>query len=100
MSSTNSASSQKAPLSLAKSIGHLPTAIIKKLTGGNEIAPLFIAPCVEEDEEFVELACGHVIREKNDDKARGARFGLLDSNSLLANLSIFQATRCPFCQRR
>lgn len=97
MLSTSSSSSQKAPRSLAKSIGNLPTAIIKKLTGDNKIAPLFITSCAK-DEELVELACGHIFRKKDDDKASAGRFGLLGSNSLLANLSIFEATRCPFCE--
>lgn len=85
-------------MSFVKSISHLPTAIIKKLTGNDKIAPLFIAPPYAEDEEIeevVELACGHIFRKKDDYEARGARFRV---NGLLANLSIFEATRCPICE--
>ena len=104
MSCTTQPSLRKAPTSLTRSISNLPTAIIKKLTGSDKTAPLFIAPQVEDEDEFedvVELACGHIFCKKdaNDDKARGAIFGLLSgSNSLLANLSIFEATRCPICE--
>lgn len=99
MSSTNPASSQKAPMSLVKSIGHLPTAIIQKLSGSNKIAPLFIATQVEDEEleEVVELACGHIFRREDVYEARATRFRLLGGNNLLANLSIFEATRCPIC---
>ncbi|CAD6579142.1 MAG: hypothetical protein ASARMPRED_008965 [Alectoria sarmentosa] len=86
-------------MSFVKSVGRLPTAIIKKLTGNDKIAPLFIAPTYAEDEEIeeaVELACGHVFRKKDDDhEARGAGFR---GDGLLANLSIFEATRCPICE--
>lgn len=100
MSSINPASSQKAPISLVKSIGHLPTVFIHKMTGSNKIAPLFIAPQVDEEEteEVVELACGHIFRREDVYKARAARFGLLGGNNFLANLSIFEATRCPICE--
>lgn len=95
-------------MSLVKLIGYLPTAIVKKLTGGDKMAPLFIATWVENDDEeiedaveiedVVELACGHILCKKDDIKGTGARFRLLGRNSLLANLSIFEATRCPFCE--
>lgn len=91
-------------MSLMKSIGYLPTAINKKLTGSDKVAPLFIAPHVknEESEHVLELACGHILCKKDDDKARGARWGLLGSNSLFsslsANFSIYEATRCPICE--
>ncbi|KAF6235726.1 hypothetical protein HO173_005921 [Letharia columbiana] len=100
MSSTTSVSSQKPSMSLVKSIGYLTTAITKKLTGSDKVAPLFIAPHVENEEfeHVVELACGHILCKKDDDKARGARCGLLGSNSLFANLSIYEATRCPICE--
>lgn len=91
-------------MSLTKSISSLPTTIIKKLTGSDKAAPLFIAPHVEDEDEFddtVELACGHIFGKKdaNNKEAKGAKFGLLSgSNSFLANLSIFEATRCPICE--
>lgn len=76
-------------------------AITKKLTGSNDTAPLFVAPCVEDDEfeDAVELACGHILFKKDDNKVKGARFRLMgNSISLLSNLSIFEATRCPICE--
>ncbi|KAL9067880.1 MAG: hypothetical protein Q9161_006604 [Pseudevernia consocians] len=101
MSRTFSTSSQEAPTSLVKSIAYLPTAITKKFTGSNKIAPLFVAPCVEEDEfeDAVELACGHIMFKRDYNEVKGARFGLIgNSSSFLANLSIFEATRCPMCK--
>lgn len=97
MSSTPSASSQNAAMSLVKFIGVLPTAIVKKLTGSDEIAPLFVAPCVDDEDfdDFVKLACGHILRSNDAGEARkGGGVGFLGS---IANLSIFEATRCPFC---
>ncbi|CAF9905520.1 MAG: hypothetical protein ALECFALPRED_001006 [Alectoria fallacina] len=89
-------------MSFVKSIGRLPAAIVKKLAGGNnnnnndKIAPLFVAPPYVDDEEIVvELACGHIFREKDGHEARGAGFR---GNGLLANLDIFEATRCPICE--
>lgn len=84
-------------MSLVESISSLPTAFIKTLTGSNEIAPLFVAPCVEteETEDIVELACGHTLRTKHVGKTKSARTWLIGS---VANLSIFEATRCPFCE--
>lgn len=83
---------------LLKSIAYLPTAIIGKLKRTNKMAPESHA----EDEEIayvvVELACGHVLCKTNDDKQSGARFSLSNSNGVLANLSIFEATRCPMCE--
>ena len=103
MSSATQPNARKAPISLTRSISNLPAAIIKKLTGGDKIAPLLIAPKAEDEEDFddaVELACGHIFCTKNanDNKARGATFGLLSGRSGLANLSIFEATRCPICE--
>ena len=104
MSRTTRPASQKPPASLTRSLSNLPTAIIKKLTGSDKTAPLFVARQAEDKdglEDVVELACGHIFGKKNanDDKARGAIFGLLSgSNSLAAHLSISEATRCPICE--
>ena len=86
-----------------KSFACLPTAITGKLIRTNKTAPLFIEPHADDEEiaYVVELACGHVICKKDDDdKQSGARFSLSNSNSLLANLSIFEATRCPICEQK
>ena len=104
MSRKTQPSSRKAPSSLTRSFSNLPTAIIKKLTGSDKTAPLFIAPQIKDEDDFnnvVELACGHIFGKKNanDDKARGTLFGLLSgSKGVLANLSISEATRCPICE--
>ena len=98
MSRMNSASPlREASNPLLKSFAYLPTAIIGKLKRTNKMAPESYA----KDREIayvVELACGHVLCKKNDDKQSGARFRLSNSNSVLANLSIFEATRCPMCE--
>ncbi|KAL9134568.1 MAG: hypothetical protein Q9175_004244 [Cornicularia normoerica] len=87
-------------MSLIKSIGYLLRAVIKKLNSSNRIETPFIAPYVEDEELeiLVELACGHIMRKKDDKKATDATFGQIGSNSLLANLSITEATRCPICR--
>ena len=92
MSLANPASSPKAPTSLLRSISH----VIKKLTDGDKAAPLFVALRPEDGdfEEIVELACGHIVCKTNENKASGASFKI----SLHANLSIFEATRCPMCE--
>lgn len=76
--------------------------MIKKLTGGDKIAPLFIAPRIESEDaldDVVELACGHIFRKNaNNSKAKGFKFGLLSGSNGLADLSIFEATRCPICE--
>ena len=71
-----------------------------KLNGSDKTAPVFVAPRSEHDdyEHTVELPCGHIIRENDDNGPRGARFRLSRSNSFLANLSLFDATRCPMCE--
>ena len=83
-----------------RSVSHLPTAIIDKLTVNDKIAPLFIA-AHSEDEEIeevvVELACGHIVRKKDDSQPSTIRFNLSISNHL-ANLSIFEASRCSVCE--
>ena len=67
---------------------------------GNDrkIAPLFVAsPSTidgEETDNVVELACGHIVRNKNDGEPRSASFSI---NSLFANLSVSEATYCPMC---
>lgn len=74
------------------------------MSSTTSVAALFIAPHVENEEfeHVVELACGHILCKKDDDKATGARCGLLGSNSLFSslfsNLSIYEATRCPICE--
>lgn len=85
---------------LIKSIGYLLRAVIKKLNGSNRMVAPFLAPYVEDEdlEILLELACGHIMRKKDDKKATDARFGQIGSNSLLANLSISEATRCPICR--
>ena len=88
-----------------KSTTSLQNAIINKITGNdNKIAPLFIAPRSpdeeeeEENEDVVELACGHISRRKND-QASGVRLMRTSSgNSLFGNLSVSEATRCPMCE--
>ena len=102
MSSTSSASSRKAPMSLVNSIAHLRTAMIKKLTDSDKTAPLFIETCVEDEdaeeiEDVVELACGHILCKKNI-KVMDTGFRLISNNGLFANLSIFEATWCPICK--
>lgn len=99
MSRMNSASLLRvASNPLLKSIAYLPTAIIGKLKRTNKMAPESHA----EDEEIayvvVELSCGQVLCKTNDDKQSGARFSLSNSNGVLANLSVFEATRCPMCE--
>lgn len=99
MSRMNSASPLRvASNPLLKSIAYLPTAIIGKLKGTNKMAPEPHAKDEEIAYVVVELACGHVLCKTNDDEQSGARFSLSNSNSVLANLSIFEATRCPMCQ--
>ena len=81
-------------------MSHLHTTIIKKLSvNDSKMAPLFVAPPSSADEEetdnVVELACGHIVREKSDGEASGAS---LSVNGLFTNLSIFEATYCPMCE--
>ena len=78
-------------------MSHLHTTIIKKFSvNDRKMARLFVAPRSSTDEEetdsVVELACGHIVREKNDGEASGASFGV---NGLFTNLSIFEAMYCP-----
>ena len=80
-------------------MSYLRTTVINKLNGNDrKIAPLFVASPSSTDEEetddVVELACGHIVRKKNDGGARSANFSI---NSLLVNLSIAEATYCPMC---
>ena len=81
-------------------MSHLNTTIIGKMNGNDrKIAPLFVAPPPSTDEEetdnVVELACGHIVRKKNDSKPSGPRFSI---NGLFTNLSIFEATYCQMCE--
>ena len=81
-------------------MSHLRTTIITKWNGNDrKIAPLFVAPPSSTDEEetdnVVELACGHIVRTKNDGEASRARFSI---NGSFADLSIFEATHCPMCR--
>ena len=80
-------------------MSYLRTTIINKLNGNDRnIAPLFVASPSSTDEEetdnVVELACGHILRKKNDGEQRSASFRI---NSLFANLSVSEATYCPMC---
>ena len=63
------------------------------------MAPLFVAPPSSTDEEetdsVVELACGHVVRTRNDGEGSGASFGI---DGIFANLSVFEATYCSICE--
>lgn len=70
------------------------------------MAPLFIAPKVEDEDGFddvVELVCGHIFCKKNANHSKamgGAMFRVLSGSNELANFSIFEATRCPICEAR
>ena len=81
-------------------MSYLRTTIINKLNGNDrKIAPLFVAPPSSTDEEetdnVVELACGHIVRKKDDGEASSASFSI---NGIFASLSIFEATYCPMCE--
>ena len=82
------------------SITSLPKTIIDKLHTSNKTAPLFIAPYTEGDEVSIllELPCGHILRQKDNSKARSAGRGLLGSNKFFGDLSIAEATRCFVCE--
>lgn len=81
-------------------MSHLHTTIIKKFgVHDKKMAPLFVAPPSSTDEEkidsVVELACGHIVRTKNDGEGSGASFGI---DGIFTNLSVFEAKYCPMCR--